>query len=131
MLLFVALNTGLALLPTRGTFVDRVTLSGRSDDQGQYSAASWEADVFRTYLEIVGRKIGLTKERELFIGRCAQLGLSASVITEAQTGAGVLENLDVDTGLSLEQADPHVLVFCLILVLLGLYEGTGKFVGEE
>ena len=47
----------------------------------------------------------------------------------------MLENLDVDTGLVLEQAGPYVLVFCLILVLVlladGLYEGTGKFVGEE
>lgn len=123
MLAFVALNTALAFLPARGTFI----ASSKKREQKPYGEAAFGMGVLRVYFELLGEKVGLTKERELFIGRCAQLGLSAALVSEAVTGAGVLKNLDIDTGISLEQADPHVLVFSMILILVGVYEGRGNF----
>ncbi|MDG6100277.1 hypothetical protein EXU34_22760, partial [Alteromonas sp. ZYF713] len=43
--------------------------------------------------------IGFTKQNELFVGRVAMIGFAASLLGEAITGKGILQQLNLETGI--------------------------------
>lgn len=76
-------------------------------------------------------ELGFTKNNELFVGRLAMLGFSASLIGELLTGKGALAQFDVETGLPLGDTEPLVLMLVLFNVLAAIAPASGKFVVEE
>ena len=126
---FVAANWLLALLPGEGVFQPPdASARARADDEapapgGSFSAAS----IVTAWASYVGDLVGLTKERELAIGRCAGFGWGACLLGEALTGKGLLEQLDLETGTTLAEAHPALLTFLLCLVVAAVNEGGGEF----
>ncbi|CAI5499560.1 unnamed protein product [Closterium sp. Naga37s-1] len=75
---------------------------------------------------------GFTKQNELFVGRVAMLGFAASLLGEAVTGQGILEQLNLETGIPVYEAEPLLLFFVLFNMLgaVGALGDRGKFVLE-
>merc|ERR1711920_1115847 len=74
--------------------------------------------------------LGFTKANELFVGRMAMLGFAASLIGEVLTGQGPLNQLNMETGIPLSEAEPLLLFSIVLLGLTAVNEGSGKFVDE-
>jgi len=71
-----------------------------------------------------------SKDNELFVGRVAQLGFAASLIGEAVTGKGALAQLNLETGIPLNEAEPLLLALIAFLFLASINEGRGKFIRD-
>ncbi|CAI0393122.1 unnamed protein product, partial [Linum tenue] len=75
--------------------------------------------------------IGFTKQNELFVGRVAMLGIAFSLIGEVITGKGALAQLNIETGIPINEIEPLVLFNVLFFFIAALNPGTGKFVTDE
>ncbi|CAI5968366.1 unnamed protein product [Closterium sp. NIES-64] len=76
---------------------------------------------------------GFTKANELFVGRVAMLGFAASLLGEAITGAGILSQLNIETGIPITETEPLLLFFIAFTVLgaIGGLGDRGRFVDDE
>ncbi|XP_061363858.1 photosystem II 22 kDa protein, chloroplastic [Gastrolobium bilobum] len=78
-----------------------------------------------------GPLFGFTKSNELFVGRLAQLGFAFSLIGEIITGKGALAQLNIETGVPINEIEPLVLFNVAFFFIAALNPGTGKFVTDE
>jgi len=53
---------------------------------------------------------GFTAENEIFVGRVAQLGFASALIGELVTGKGALAQFGLETGITLSEAEPFLLL---------------------
>ncbi|KAJ1286415.1 hypothetical protein BS78_03G350400 [Paspalum vaginatum] len=129
LLLFFILFTllgAIGALGDRGTFVDEVT--------GLDKAVIQPGKGFRGALGLSegGPLFGFTKSNELFVGRLAQLGVAFSIIGEIVTGKGALAQLNIETGVPINEIEPLVLFNVLFFFIAAINPGTGKFIiGDE
>ncbi|KAF5749029.1 Photosystem II 22 kDa family protein [Tripterygium wilfordii] len=78
-----------------------------------------------------GPLFGFTKANELFVGRLAQLGIAFSLIGEIITGKGALAQLNIETGIPINEIEPLVLFNVIFFFFAALNPGTGKFLTDE
>ncbi|CAH9076427.1 unnamed protein product [Cuscuta europaea] len=78
-----------------------------------------------------GPLFGFTKANELFVGRLAQLGIAFSIIGEIITGKGALAQLNIETGVPLNEIEPLILFNVAFFFFAAINPGTGKFVTDE
>ncbi|KAL6007671.1 hypothetical protein ACLOJK_033172 [Asimina triloba] len=78
-----------------------------------------------------GPLFGFTKSNELFVGRLAQLGIAFSLIGEIITGKGALAQLNIETGIPINEIEPLVLFNVVFFFFAALNPGTGKFLTDE
>ncbi len=78
-----------------------------------------------------GPLFGFTKANELFVGRLAQLGIVFSIIGEIVTGKGALAQLNIETGVPVNEIEPLVLFNVIFFFIAALNPGSGKFVTDE
>ncbi|KAH7280932.1 hypothetical protein KP509_36G021200 [Ceratopteris richardii] len=78
-----------------------------------------------------GPTFGFTKANELFVGRMAQLGIAFSIIGEVITGKGTLAQLNIETGVPINEIEPLVLFWVLFFFVAAINPGTGKFIVDE
>lgn len=78
-----------------------------------------------------GPLFGFTKANELFVGRLAQLGIAFSIIGEIITGKGALAQLNIESGVPINELEPLVLFSVAFFFFAALNPGTGKFVTDE
>ncbi|KAJ8762982.1 hypothetical protein K2173_023111 [Erythroxylum novogranatense] len=74
-----------------------------------------------------GPLFGFTKSNELFVGRLAQLGIAFSLIGEIITGKGALSQLNIETGIPINEIEPLVLFNVAFFLAAALNPGSGKF----
>uniref|UniRef100_A0A803LK40 Photosystem II 22 kDa protein, chloroplastic n=1 Tax=Chenopodium quinoa TaxID=63459 RepID=A0A803LK40_CHEQI len=78
-----------------------------------------------------GPLFGFTKSNELFVGRLAQLGFAFSLIGEIITGKGALAQLNIETGVPINEIEPLVLLNVVFFFIAAINPGTGKFITDE
>lgn len=78
-----------------------------------------------------GPLFGFTKANELFVGRLAQLGFAFSLIGEIITGKGALAQLNIETGVPINEIEPLVLFNVAFFFFAALNPGNGKFITDE
>jgi photosystem II protein len=78
-----------------------------------------------------GPLFGFTKANELFVGRLAQLGNAFSLIGEIVTGKGALAQLNVETGVPVNEIEPLILFGILFFFFAAINPGTGRFVTDD
>lgn len=78
-----------------------------------------------------GPLFGFTKANELFVGRLAQLGIAFSIIGEITTGKGALAQLNIETGVPLNEIEPLILFNVIFFFFAAINPGTGKFVTDD
>ncbi|XP_031479737.1 photosystem II 22 kDa protein 2, chloroplastic [Nymphaea colorata] len=78
-----------------------------------------------------GPLFGFTKANELFVGRMAQLGIAFSIIGEIVTGKGALAQLNIETGVPINELEPLVIFNVIFFFIAALNPGTGKFLTDE
>ncbi|XP_062227224.1 photosystem II 22 kDa protein 1, chloroplastic-like [Phragmites australis] len=128
LLLFFILFTllgAIGALGDRGSFVDEVT--------GLDKAVIPPGKGFRSALGLSegGPLFGFTKSNELFVGRLAQLGVAFSIIGEIITGKGALAQLNIETGVPINEIEPLVLFNVLFFFIAAINPGSGKFVTSD
>ncbi|KAG6655506.1 hypothetical protein I3843_05G199400 [Carya illinoinensis] len=129
LLLFFILFTllgAIGALGDRGKFVD-------DDATGLEKAVIPPGKGLRSALGLKegGPLFGFTKSNELFVGRLAQLGIAFSLIGEIITGKGALAQLNIETGIPINEIEPLVLFNVIFFFFAALNPGTGKFVTDE
>lgn len=78
-----------------------------------------------------GPTFGFTKANELFVGRMAQLGIAFSIIGEVITGKGTLAQLNIETGVPINEIEPLLLAWIAFFFVAAINPGTGKFVTDD
>lgn len=78
-----------------------------------------------------GPVFGFTKNNELFVGRLAQLGIAFSIIGEIVTGKGTLAQLNIETGVPINEIEPLILFNVIFFLFAALNPGTGRFVSDD
>nr|4RI2_A Chain A, Photosystem II 22 kDa protein, chloroplastic [Spinacia oleracea]4RI2_B Chain B, Photosystem II 22 kDa protein, chloroplastic [Spinacia oleracea]4RI3_A Chain A, Photosystem II 22 kDa protein, chloroplastic [Spinacia oleracea]4RI3_B Chain B, Photosystem II 22 kDa protein, chloroplastic [Spinacia oleracea] len=82
-------------------------------------------------LKTKGPLFGFTKSNELFVGRLAQLGFAFSLIGEIITGKGALAQLNIETGVPINEIEPLVLLNVVFFFIAAINPGTGKFITDD
>ena len=72
-----------------------------------------------------------SKDRELWIGRVAQLGFAASLLGEGVTGKGILSQFKIETGVTLSDLKPYILVFVLLTLIAAVWEDKEEMASEQ
>ncbi|OVA16870.1 Chlorophyll A-B binding protein [Macleaya cordata] len=129
LLLFFILFTllgAIGALGDRGKFVD-------DPPTGLERAVIPPGKSFRSALGLKegGPIFGFTKSNELFVGRLAQLGIAFSIIGEIITGKGALAQLNIETGVPINEIEPLVLFNVVFFFIAALNPGNGKFVTDD
>lgn len=129
LLLFFILFTllgAIGALGDRGRFVD-------DPPTGLEKAVIAPGKGFKSALGLSeeGPLFGFTKANELFVGRLAQLGFAFSLIGEIITGKGALAQLNIETGVPVNELEPLVLFNVIFFLFAALNPGNGKFVTDE
>ncbi|KAH6780348.1 Chlorophyll A-B binding family protein [Perilla frutescens var. hirtella] len=125
LLFFILFNLlgAIGALGDRGRFVDDVPAPGPVIAPGKG---------FRAALGLgEGPLFGFTKSNELFVGRLAQLGIAFSIIGEIVTGKGALAQLNIETGVPINELEPLLLFNIVFFFVAAINPGTGKFVTDE
>ncbi|CAN7029933.1 hypothetical protein IGI04_029958 [Brassica rapa subsp. trilocularis] len=78
-----------------------------------------------------GPLFGFTKANELFVGRLAQLGIAFSLIGEIITGKGALAQLNIETGIPIQDIEPLVLLNVAFFFAAAINPGNGKFITDD
>ena len=78
-----------------------------------------------------GPLFGFTKANELFVGRLAQLGIAFSLIGEIITGKGALAQLNIETGIPIQDIEPLVLLNVAFFFFAAINPGNGKFITDD
>ena len=130
LLLFFILFTllgAIGALGDRGSFVDDQPVTGLD------KAVIAPGKGFRSALGLSegGPLFGFTKANELFVGRLAQLGIAFSIIGEIITGKGALAQLNIETGVPINEIEPLVLFNVVFFFIAAINPGTGKFVCDD
>ncbi|KAG8378258.1 hypothetical protein BUALT_Bualt08G0118900 [Buddleja alternifolia] len=127
LLFFILFNLlgAIGALGDRGRFVD--------DTAGIEKAVIAPGKGFRAALGLGegGPLFGFTKSNELFVGRLAQLGIAFSIIGEIITGKGALAQLNIETGVPINEIEPLLLFNVAFFFFAAINPGTGKFVTDE
>ncbi|KAL0432215.1 UNVERIFIED_CONTAM: Photosystem II protein, chloroplastic [Sesamum latifolium] len=126
LLFFILFNLlgAIGALGDRGRFVDEST--------GLEKAVIPPGKGFRAALGLGdGPLFGFTKANELFVGRLAQLGIAFSIIGEIVTGKGALAQLNIETGVPINEIEPLLLFNILFFFVAAINPGTGKFVTDD
>lgn len=129
LLLFFILFTllgAIGALGDRGRFVDE-------EVTGLDKAVIQPGKGFRGALGLSegGPLFGFTKSNELFVGRLAQLGVAFSIIGEIITGKGALAQLNIETGVPINEIEPLVIFNVLFFFVAAINPGTGRFIIGE
>ncbi|XP_010242794.1 PREDICTED: photosystem II 22 kDa protein, chloroplastic [Nelumbo nucifera] len=129
LLLFFILFTllgAIGALGDRGRFVD-------DPPTGLERAVIPPGKSFRAALGLNegGPLFGFTKANELFVGRLAQLGIAFSLIGEIITGKGALAQLNIETGVPINELEPLLLFNVAFFFFAAINPGTGKFLTDE
>lgn len=127
-LALVGFNLVAALLPSRGRFVADEAPPADRPASALRDPATGEID----WRRIFGvKRFGFTKENEIFVGRCAQLGFAASLLGEAVSGKGIMGQFDAETGLPWA-ANPVLLAAAVAFTFVAtiVASQSGKFVDE-
>jgi len=74
--------------------------------------------------------LGFEAHNELFVGRCAMLGLVAALMGERLTGKGPLAQLNMETGVSVTQLEPLFILFVVALATTAFVPFSDYLVGE-
>ncbi|OAY84006.1 photosystem II 22 kDa protein, chloroplastic [Ananas comosus] len=128
LLLFFILFTllgAIGALGDRGQFVDETA--------GLEKAVIPPGKGFKSALGLKegGPLFGFTKANELFVGRLAQLGIAFSLIGEIITGKGALAQLNIETGVPINEIEPLLLFNIAFFFFAAINPGTGKFITDE
>nr|CAD1838699.1 unnamed protein product [Ananas comosus var. bracteatus] len=128
LLLFFILFTllgAIGALGDRGQFVDEAA--------GLEKAVIPPGKGFKSALGLKegGPLFGFTKANELFVGRLAQLGIAFSLIGEIITGKGALAQLNIETGVPINEIEPLLLFNIAFFFFAAINPGTGKFITDE
>ncbi|KAL4534876.1 hypothetical protein Ndes2526B_g05800 [Nannochloris sp. 'desiccata'] len=85
------------------------------------------------FAKVFSIKSLLTKEREVLVGRVAQLGFAASLLGEGLTGKGILAQFNIETGLTVSDLKIFLLAFVILTLIASVWEDTeeGTPGGEE
>ncbi|KAF3336670.1 photosystem II protein [Carex littledalei] len=78
-----------------------------------------------------GPLFGFTKSNELFVGRLAQLGIAFSLIGEVVTGKGALAQLNIETGVPINEIEPLLLLNIIFFFIAAINPGTGRFITDD
>lgn len=128
LLFFILFNLlgAIGALGDRGRFVDDTST-------GLEKAVIAPGKGFRAALGLRegGPLFGFTKANELFVGRLAQLGIAFSIIGEIITGKGALAQLNIETGVPINEIEPLLLFNVAFFFFAAINPGTGKFLTDE
>jgi photosystem II protein len=64
-----------------------------------------------------------SKEREVFVGRVAQIGFAASLLGEGLTGKGILAQFNVETGIAVGDLKIFLAVFVVLTLIASVWDG--------
>lgn len=130
LLFFILFNLlgAIGALGDRGRFVDDPTPA-----TGLEKAVIPPGKSFKAALGLSegGPLFGFTKANELFVGRLAQLGIAFSIIGEIITGKGALAQLNIETGVPINELEPLLLFNIAFFFFAAINPGTGKFITDE
>jgi photosystem II protein len=86
-----------------------------SGARGSESTNGYSSADFAKFFSV---KSLFSKDREILIGRVAQLGFAASLLGEGLTGKGILAQFNIETGITVSDLKIF-LVFFVVLTLVG------------
>jgi photosystem II protein len=116
-LLVIVFNLVAAVFPSLGLYVPE------SEDFDDRNAEDME--------DKLGSGFGPTKNQLFLLGRITEVLLAVSLAGELITGSGPLTSLELDTGVSVAEANPLVVLAIIFLLVAPLSQGKGRFYEEK
>lgn len=126
----VGFNLVAALWPTEDDDESSARSPGRKAEgssNGQNSSATANESEspglsIADFAKVFSIKNLLSKERELLVGRVAQLGFAASLLGEGLTGKGILAQFNIETGVTISELKTFLLVFVILTLIASVWE---------